>query len=126
MTEPLSFRQVGLASPQPLFLPFQTLGRGSPLHSRRQQSQPEDDKGDGSNSGGTECGDAYGVSQVRRNASGRKTRGGHAGVVHDGDRSTHYEGSSQLSPADPRFLISEVKGNPQCGERDQNREDDGK
>src|ERR1700676_4020151 len=56
--EPLRLRQVRLASPQLLFLQFQGLGSESPIHPGCQQSQPEDDKGDGGNSGGAECGDA--------------------------------------------------------------------
>src|SRR3981189_2414330 len=54
--EPLRFRQVRLASLQLLFLQFQGLGSESPIHSRRQQSQPEHDEGDGGNSGGANCG----------------------------------------------------------------------
>src|SRR5467141_498907 len=111
MREPLRFRQVRLASLQLLFLYFQGPGSESPIHQGRQQSQPEDDKGGGGNSGGTKCGDAYGMRQVRRHAGGRETGGGHAGVMHDGDRGTHHDGSSQLFPA-PRFLTSEVKGYP--------------
>src|SRR5260370_762903 len=74
--EPLRFRQVRLASLQLLFLQFQRLVSESPIHPERQQSQPEDEKGDGGNSGGAECGDAYGVRQVRRHARGRETAGG--------------------------------------------------
>src|ERR1700719_4509394 len=59
--EPLRLRQVRLASLQFLFLQFQGLGSESPIHPGRQQGQPEDDKGDGGNSGGAKCGDAYGV-----------------------------------------------------------------
>src|SRR5207245_4323492 len=71
MTEPLSFSQVRLASLQLLFLQFQGLDSESPIHPGRQQSQPEDDKGDGGNSGGAKCGDAYGVRQVRWHAGGQ-------------------------------------------------------
>src|SRR5260370_8083924 len=78
MTEPLSFRQVRLASLQLLFLYFQGPGSESPIDPGRQQSQPEDDKGDGGNSGGAKRGDAYGVRQVRRHAGGGETGGGHA------------------------------------------------
>src|SRR5216684_8347107 len=91
--ESLRLRQVRLTSLQPLFLQFQGLGSESPIHPGRQQSQPEDDKGGGDNSGGAECGDVYGVRQVRRHARGRETGGGHAGVMHDWDRSTHHGGS---------------------------------
>jgi len=91
MTEPLSFSQVRLASLQLLFLQFQGLDSESPIHPGRQQSQPQDDKGDGGNSGGAKCGDAYGMRQVRWHAGGRETGGGHAGVMHDGDRSTHHD-----------------------------------
>jgi len=48
--EPLRFRQVRLASLQLLFLQFQFLGSESPIQPGRQQSQPEDDPGDGGNS----------------------------------------------------------------------------
>ncbi len=112
MTEPLSFSQVRLASLQLLFLQFQGLDSESPIHPGRQQSQPEDDKGDGGNSGGAKRRDAYGVSQVGWHPGGREAGSGHAGVMHDGDRGTHHDGSGRLSPADSRFLISEVKGNP--------------
>src|SRR3984893_16765717 len=91
--EPLRLRQVRLASLQFLFLQFQGLGSESPIYPGRQQGQPEDDKGDGANSGGAKCGDAYGLRQVRWRAGGRETCGGHAGVMHDGDRSTHHDGS---------------------------------
>src|SRR5712664_2497812 len=53
--EPLRFRQVRLASLQLLFLQFQGLDSESPIHPGRHQSQPEDDKGDGGNSGGAKC-----------------------------------------------------------------------
>src|SRR6202051_4381153 len=91
--EPLRLRQVRLTSLQLLFLQFQGLGSESPIDPGRQQSQPEDDKRDGGNSGGAKCGDAYGVRQVRRQARGHETGRGHAGVMHDGDRSTHHHGS---------------------------------
>src|SRR6202140_131984 len=91
--EPLRLRQVRLTSLQLLFLQFQGVGRESPIHPGRQYSQPEDDKRDGGNSGGAKCGDAYGVRQVRRHARGRETGGGHAGIMHYGDRSTHHNGS---------------------------------
>src|SRR6202045_3431664 len=71
--ESLRLRQVRLASLQLLFLQFQGLGSESPIPPGRQQSQPEDDKGDDGNSGGAECGDAYSVSQVRRHVRGRET-----------------------------------------------------
>ena len=93
MCEPLRFRQVRLALLQLLFLYFQGPGSESPINPGRQQSQPEYDKGDGSNSGGAECGDAYGMKRVRRHGGGGETGGGHAGVMHDGDRSTHHDGS---------------------------------
>src|ERR1700688_4516849 len=70
--EPLRLRQVRLASLQLLFLQFQGPGRESPIHPGRQYSQPEDDKGDGGNSGSAKCGDAYGARQVRRHARGRE------------------------------------------------------
>src|SRR4029077_956440 len=92
--EPLRLRQVRLASLQLLFLQFQGLGSESPIHRGRQQSQPEDDKGNSDNSGNAECGDTYGVRQVGRHPEGRETGGGHAGVMHDRDRSTHHGGSS--------------------------------
>src|SRR5438067_6377678 len=75
MTEPLSFSQVRLASLQLLFLQFQGLDSESPIHPGRQQSQPQDDKGAGGNSGGAKCGDAYGMRQVRWHAGGRETLG---------------------------------------------------
>src|SRR6266404_9345988 len=125
MREPLRFRQITLASLQLLFLQFQGLDRESSIRPGRQQSQPEDNKGDGCNSGGAECRDAYRVRQVRWHAGGRETGGGHAGVMHDGDRGAHHNGSGYLFPADRLFLISEVKGNPKRGERNQNREHDG-
>src|SRR5229473_8560390 len=55
--EPLRLRQVRLASLQLLFLQFQGLGSESPIHRRRQQGQPEDDKGRGGYSGRAKCGD---------------------------------------------------------------------
>src|SRR5882672_5165430 len=91
--EPLRFLQVRLASLQLLFLQFQGPGSESPIHPGRQQSQPEDDKGDGGNSGGAKCRDAYGVRQVRLYTGARETGGDHAGVMHDRDRSTHHAGS---------------------------------
>src|ERR1700751_1184440 len=66
MREPLRLRQVRLASLQLLFLEFQGLGSESPIHPGRQQSQPEDDKGNGGNSGGAKGRDAYGARHVRR------------------------------------------------------------
>src|SRR6202035_6124417 len=54
--EPLRLRQVRLASLQLLFLQFQGLDSESPIHPGRQQSQPEDDEGDDSDSGGAKCG----------------------------------------------------------------------
>src|SRR3984893_16455258 len=112
MTEPLSFRQVRLASLQLLFLQFQCLGSESPIQPGRQQSQPEDDPGDGGDSDGAKRGDADGVRQVRWRAGGRETGGGHASVMHDGNGGTHQDSSGCLSPVDPLFLISKVKGNP--------------
>src|ERR1700731_2654301 len=112
MTEPLRFRQVRLALLQLLLLYFQGPGSESPIDPGRQKNQSEDDKGDGSNSGDAKRGDAYGLRQVRRRAGGGETGGGHAGVMHNGDRGTQHDGSGQLFPADPRFVISEVKGNP--------------
>src|ERR1700731_486567 len=91
MTEPLSFRQVRLAPLQLLFLDFQSLSSELPINPGRQQSQPEDDKGGGGNSGSAKWGDAYGMRQVRRRAGGRETGGGHAGVMHDGDGGTHHD-----------------------------------
>ncbi len=91
--EPLRFRQVRLASLQFRFLQFQGLSNESPIRPGRQQSQPEDDKGGGGNSGGAKYGDAYGLRQVCRHTRGRETGGGHAGVMHDGDGSTHHDGS---------------------------------
>src|SRR2546425_1521091 len=76
------------------FLYFQGPGSESPINQGRQQSQAEDDKGGGGNSGGAKCGGAYGMRQVRRHAGGRETGGGHAGVMHDGDRGTHHDGSA--------------------------------
>src|ERR1700724_2701050 len=110
--EPLRLRQVRLTSLQLLFLQFQGLGSESPIHPGCQQSQPEDDQGGRDNSSGAECGDAYGTRQIRWHAGGREMGGGHAGVMHDGDRGTHHDGAGYLSPAGRRFFISEVKGNP--------------
>src|SRR6266849_1454355 len=64
MREPLRFRQVRLALLQLLFLQFQGLRSESPIHPGRQQSQPEDHKGDGGNSAAAKRGDAYGIWQV--------------------------------------------------------------
>src|SRR6266481_1502417 len=125
MTEPLSFRQVRLAPLQLLFLDFQSLSSELPINPGRQQSQPEDDKGGSGNSGGAQCGDAYGTRHVRRRTGGGETGGGHAGVMQDGDGGTNHDGSAYLFPAGPCFLISEVKGDPKGGERNQNREHDG-
>src|SRR5439155_13927361 len=83
--EPLRLRQIRLASLQLLFLQFQGLGSESPIRRGRQQSQPEDEKGNSDNSGNAECGDTYGVRQVGWHAEGRETGGGHAGVMHDRD-----------------------------------------
>src|SRR4030081_2618382 len=91
--EPLRLRQVRLAALQLFFLQFQCLGSESPIHRGRQQNQSEDDKRGGGNSGGAKRGDAYGVRQVRWHAGGRETGGSHAGGVHDGDRSSHDDGS---------------------------------
>ncbi len=112
VTEPLRFRQVSLASLQLLLLQFQGLGGESPIHRGRQQSQPEDDQGSRDNSSGAERGDAYGPGQVRGHAGGRKMGGGHASVMHDGDRRAHHDGASYLLPADRHFFITEVKGDP--------------
>ncbi len=112
VTEPLRFRQVCLASLQLRFLEFQGLGDESPIHRGRQQSQPEDEQGGRDNSSGAECGDAYGTRQVHWHAGGRKMGGGHASVMHDGNRRAHYNGARYLSPAGRRFFISQVKGNP--------------
>ena len=38
--------------------------------------------------------------------------GGHASVMHNGDRRTHYDGAGYLSQAGRRLFISQVKGNP--------------
>src|SRR6267142_2510531 len=110
--EPLRFRQVRLASLQLLFLQFQFLGSESPIQPGRQQSQPEDDPGDGGNSDSAKRGDADGARQVRWHAGGRETGGGHAGVMHDGNGGTHQDSSCGLSPVDPLPVISKVKGNP--------------
>src|SRR5258708_12632072 len=72
MTEPLRFRQEHLTSLQLLFLQFQGLGSESPIHPGRQQSQPEDGKGDGDNSAGAKCGDTYGIRRARRPAPHRQ------------------------------------------------------
>src|SRR5260370_32202981 len=92
--EPLRFRQIRLALLQLLFLYFQGLDSESPINKGRQQSQPEDGKGDGDNSGGPKCGDAYGMRQVRRHVKRSETGGGHACVMHDRDGGTHHDGSS--------------------------------
>src|SRR5260370_155264 len=91
--EPLRFRQIRLALLQLLFLYFQGPGSESLIDPGRQQSQSEYDKGDGGNSEGAECGDAYGMQRFRRHAGGREPGSGHAGVMHDGDCSTHHDGS---------------------------------
>src|ERR1700687_5362940 len=111
MTEPLSFRQVRLASLQLLFLQFQCLGSESPIQPGRQKSQPEDDPGDSGNSDGAKRGDADGVRQVRWHDGGGETSGGHAGVMHDGNGGTHQDSSGSPSPVDPLFLISKMKSN---------------
>src|SRR6267142_2029898 len=110
--EPLRLRQIRLASLQLRFLEFQGLGGESPIHRGRQQSQPEDEQGGRDNSSGAECGDAYGTRQVHWHAGGRKMGGGHASVMHDGNRRAHYNGARYLSPAGRRFFISQVKGDP--------------
>src|SRR5205823_13729299 len=94
MTAPMRFSQVRLASLQLLFLQFRGLDSESSIHPGRQQRQAQDDKGDGGNSGGAKCGGAYGMRQVRWHGGGRETGGGHAGVMHDGDRSTHHDSAA--------------------------------
>src|SRR5258708_27712152 len=93
MREPLRFRQITLALLELLFLQLQGLGRESPIHPGRQQSQPEDDKGDGDNSGRAKGGDAYAFGRVRGHVGELETGGGHVGVMHDRDGGAHHEGS---------------------------------
>ena len=56
------------------------------------------------------------MRQVQWHAGGGETGGGHAGVMHDGNRRAHDDGSGYLFPADPRLLIAELKGNRERAE----------
>ena len=56
------------------------------------------------------------MRQVSWHAGGRETGGGHAGVMHDGNRSAHDGGAGQLFPADSGLLIAELKGNRERAE----------
>ncbi len=93
MREALRLRQITLALPQLLFLQFQGLSGESPIHPGRQQSQPDDHKGDRGNSSRAQRGDAYCIREVRRHAGGREIGSGHASVMHDRDRGAHHYGS---------------------------------
>src|SRR5260370_37367051 len=93
MREPLRFRQARLALLQLLFLYSQGLGSEPPVNPGRQQSHPEDDKGDNGNSTSAQYGDAYGMRQVRRHPGGSEIGGGHAGVMHHWNGGSHHDGS---------------------------------